>query len=341
MAFAPTALPFDDFRDLVLLAPGPDTAAVDAVRIRDSQLTKPPGALGRLEEIVEWLAAWQGRARPAVQRPLVAVFAANHGIADKGVSAFPKEVTVQMVANFAAGGAAINQLCAAFDIGLKVFELALEVPTPDISETDAFDEAGCAATMAFGMEALAGQPDLVCLGEMGIANTAVASAIYHALYGGTAADWVGAGTGVAGDALAHKAAVVGQAVARIGEARKNPFEVLRRLGGREIAAMAGLIIGARHQKVPVIVDGFVTTAAAAVIHAINPAAIDHCLFAHVSAESAHAKVLAKLGKRPLLDLGMRLGEGTGAAIAANIVRAAAATHAGMATFGEAGVSDKD
>jgi len=332
--------PFDDFRDLVNLLPDPETAAVEAWRARDAQLTKIPGSLGRLEDIAEWLASATGQIPPKVEKPLVAVFAANHGITAKGVSAFPSEVTKQMVANYANGGAAINQICMVSDIGLKVFELALDLPTPDISEEDAFDAQGCAATMAFGMESLAGGVDLLCLGEMGIGNTAVASAIYLALYGGTAAEWVGPGTGVQGAALANKAAVVEQAVLRIG-GEMDPFEILRRLGGREIAAMVGAIIGARHQKVPVVVDGFVTTAAAALVHAMNPRAIDHCLFAHVSAEPAHGKALKAMGKTALLDLGMRLGEGTGAAIAASIVRAAAACHAGMATFAEAGVSNKE
>lgn len=334
---ADSALPFDDFRDLVNLVPGPDLAAVAAVRRRDAELTKPPGALGRLESIVEWLAAWQGRAEPAVNRPLVAVFAANHGVAARGVSAFPTSVTRAMVENFAAGGAAINQICAAQDIGLKVFELALDHPTPDIAETDAFDEAGCAATMAFGMEALAGQPDLLCLGEMGIGNTTVAAALFHALFGGEAADWVGPGTGVAGPAFDNKIAVVAAAVARLDGRTGDALEVLRRLGGREIAAMTGAILAARHQKVPVVIDGFVGTAAAAVLWAANPAALDHCLFGHVSAEPAHARALAHMDKVPLLDLGMRLGEATGAALAAGIVRTAARVHAGMATFAQAGV----
>ena len=334
------ASPFDDFRDLVNLLPDPETAAVEAFWARDAQLTKIPGSLGRLEEIGAKLAAATGQIPPKVEKPLVAVFAANHGITAKGVSAFPSDVTKQMVANYAAGGAAINQICMVSDIGLRVFELALDMPTPDISETDAFDARDCAATMAFGMEALATGTDLLCLGEMGIGNTAVASAIYLALFGGSAEEWVGPGTGVQGEALKNKAAVVAKAVARIG-GEKDPFEILRRLGGREIAAMVGAIIAARHQKVPVVVDGFVTSAAAAIVYAMNPRAIEHCLFAHVSAEPAHRRALAEMGATPLLDLGMRLGEGTGAAIAASIVRAAAATHAGMATFAEAGVSNKD
>jgi nicotinate-nucleotide--dimethylbenzimidazole phosphoribosyltransferase len=336
---AASALPFDDIRRLVDNLPGPDAEAAAAVRARDAVLTKPPGSLGRLEEIAEWVATWQGRSRPAVTRPLVAVFAANHGVTARGVSAYPAAVTRQMVANFAAGGAAINQLCIAQDLGLKVFELALDQPTPDITGADAFDEKACAATIAYGMEAIVGGIDLLCLGEMGIGNTTVAAAIFHALYGGEAADWVGRGTGVDDAGLGRKAEAVHAAVARLGSVR-DPLEVLRRIGGREIAAMLGAILAARMERVPVIVDGFVTTAAAALLHAMKPQAIDHCLFAHRSAEAAHGAVLQRLGKPPLLDLGLRLGEGTGAALAAGLVKAALALHAGMATFDQAGVSDK-
>lgn len=335
-----SASPFDDFRDLVNLVPELDAAAIAAFRERDAQLTKIPGSLGRLEEIAELVAGVTAMKPPKIEKPLVAVFAANHGLTAQGVSAFPAEVTKQMVANYAAGGAAINQICMSSDLGLKVFELALDYPTPDISVVDAFDEAGCAATMAFGMEALAGGTDLLCLGEMGIGNTAVASAIFLAIFGGTAADWVGPGTGVQGEALARKTAVVERVVARL-RGEKDPFEILRRIGGREIAAMAGAILGARHQRVPVVVDGFVTTAAVALVWAMNPAAIEHCIFSHVSAEPAHRRALQAMGAEPLFDLGMRLGEGTGAALAATIVRAACATHAGMATFAEAGVSGKE
>ena len=339
MNSATTGLPFDDIRRLLADLPGPDEDARRAVMARDAVLTKPAGSLGKLEEIARWVAAWQGRAKPAVMRPLVAVFAANHGIAGRGVSAFPQSVTAQMVANFAAGGAAINQICTAYGLGLKVFELALDKPTPDIVQEDAFDEKSCAATIAYGMEAVAGGVDLLCLGEMGIANTTVAAAIYHALYAGEAEDWVGRGTGVDDEGLKRKAEAVRAAVERIGPGCE-PLEVLRRLGGREIAAMVGAIVAARTERVPVIVDGFVTTAAAAILHAFDPRAIDHCLFAHASAEAAHRAVLTRMGKAPLLDLGMRLGEGTGAALAAGIVKAALATHNGMTTFDQAGVAGK-
>lgn len=332
--------PFDDIRALLKAMPAADAAAVDAVRARDAQLTKPAGSLGRLENIVEWLAAWQGAARPHVDSPLVAVFAGNHGVVAQGVSPFPQSVTQAMVANFASGGAAINQICRTFDLGLKVFELALEQPTGDITQGPALDEKGCAATMAFGMEALASGADLLCLGEMGIGNTTVAAAIYHALYGGRPEDWVGRGTGVDDKGLQRKARAVADAVALHREHLGDPLEVLRRLGGREIAAIAGAILAARIQRVPVLLDGFVVCAGAAILQALDPSALDHCMAAHVSAESAHARVLERLGKKPILDLGMRLGEGSGAAMAAGIVRAALACHLGMATFAEAGVADK-
>ena len=180
-----------------------------------------------------------------------------------GVTPFPPSVTAQMVENFAAGGAAINQICVAYDLGLKVFDLALEYPTGDITEEAALSERDCAATMAFGMEAIAGGTDLLCIGEMGIGNTTIAAAINLALYGGTAADWVGPGTGSEGEVLQRKIAAVEKAVALHRDHLSDPLEVLRRLGGREIAAMAGAILAARMQKIPVIIDGYVATCAGA------------------------------------------------------------------------------
>ena len=337
----PATRPFDDIRALLTAMPKPDAAAVAAVKEREAQLTKPAGSLGRLEEITQWLAAWQRSARPHVDEPLVAVFAGNHGVVEQGVSPFPQSVTQAMVANFSAGGAAINQICKTYDLSLRVFELALEQPTGDITREAALDEKGCAATMAFGMEALASQPDLLCLGEMGIGNTTIAAAICHALYGGEAEDWVGRGTGVDDAGLERKAAAVRAAIAHHREHLNDPLEVLRRLGGREIAAMAGAILAARLQNVPVVLDGFVVCSAAAVLHALDPTALDHCVAGHVSAERAHAEALRRIGKAPILDLGMRLGEGTGAALAVAIIRAAVACHNGMATFAEAGVAGKE
>jgi nicotinate-nucleotide--dimethylbenzimidazole phosphoribosyltransferase len=336
-----SGLPFDDIRNLLPLMPEASQEAIAAVRARDAELTKPAGALGRLEEIVEWLAGWQDKAKPVIERPLVAVFAANHGVVAKGVSAYPASVTRSMMENFAAGGAAINQICATFDVGLKVFELALDYPTEDITEAAAMDERAAAATFAFGMEALAGGTDLLAIGEMGIGNTTVAAAVFAGLYGGEAAHWVGRGTGVDDAGLARKIAAVEQAVALHRNHLADPLELMRRLGGREIAAMAGAIMAARLQRVPVLLDGYVATAAAAILHALDPTSIDHVLAAHVSAEGAHADVLGRLGKKPLLDLGMRLGEGSGAALAIGLVKAALACHRDMATFAQAGVAEKE
>jgi nicotinate-nucleotide--dimethylbenzimidazole phosphoribosyltransferase len=333
--------PFAEVLDLLMLVPEGGEEAVDAVRMHDAQLTKPPGSLGRMEELVEWLARWQGKPTPTLDNPMVAIFAANHGVTDQGVSAFPREVTAQMVANFTAGGAAISQICALHELNLRVFELALELPTGDITLAPAMDDKTCAATIAYGMEAIAGRPDCLAIGEMGIGNTTVAAAIFAALYGGSGADWVGRGTGVDDAGLARKADAVNRALAFHRDALADPLAILARLGGREVAAMLGALVAARHQKTPVIVDGFVATAAAAIAHAVNPHAIDHCVFAHVSAESAHAKALEQMGVTPLLDLKMRLGEGSGAALGMVLAKTALHLHTHMATFESAGVSGKD
>ncbi len=335
-----SGLPFDDVRNLFAQLPGPDLAAGEAARARDADLTKPPGSLGRLEEIAIWLSTWQGQHPPKVIRPMVTVFAGNHGVTAQGVSAYPAEVTHQMVANFGTGGAAVNQICKANDIGLKVFELALEIPTGDITVEPAMDEQTCAATIAYGMEAVAGGTDLLCIGEMGIGNTTIAAAVACGLFGGEPSDWVGPGTGVDADGLQRKVDAVQRAIDLNRGHLDDPLEVLRRLGGRELAAMAGAILAARSQRVPVLIDGFVATAAAAVLHVLDPTALDHCLAAHRSAEPAHTRLLDCIGKRPLLDLDMRLGEASGAALAVNLIRTAAEIHAGMATFSEAGVSNK-
>ena len=341
MTIAATGLPFDDIRKLMQDLLAADPAAAAQCKARDAQLTKPPGSLGKLESMAEWVAAWQGNYPPKIARPVVAVFAGNHGVVAQGVAAYPAEVTKQMVLNFQGGGAAVNQICKTFDLGLKVFELALENPTKDITENAAMDEADCAATMAYGMEAIAGGCDLLCIGEMGIGNTTIAAAICHGLYGGRPEDWVGPGTGVDAEGLKRKASAVARAVALHKAHLSDPLEVLRRLGGRELAAMAGAILAARTQRVPVLIDGYVASAAAAVLHAIRPDALDHCLAAHCSAEPAHRILLRKLGKEPILDLGMRLGEASGAALAAGLLKAAVNLHNDMATFASAGVSGKD
>ncbi len=330
----------DEMRRIVSAFPGPDLEAAEATRRRDARLTKPPGALGRLEALAIWLATWQGRHPPAVNHPRVAVFAGNHGVAvARNVSAYPVAVTAQMVQNFIAGGAAVNQLCRAADSDLRVYEMELDRPTADFTLGPAMSEADCARAMAYGMMAVEPGVDLLCLGEMGIGNTTAGAAMALALFGGAATDWTGPGTGVAGDALDRKIAAVAQAVETNRPALTDPFEVLRCLGGAELAAIVGAVMAARMARVPVLLDGFTCTAAAAVLAAIDPGALDHCEIAHCSAEPGHRRLLDRLGRRPILDLGMRLGEASGAALAIPIVKAAAACHAGMATFEEAGVSD--
>jgi nicotinate-nucleotide--dimethylbenzimidazole phosphoribosyltransferase len=286
------------------------------------------------------MATWQGTHPPRLNRPRVAVFAGNHGVAARGVSAVPAEVTAQMVQNFIAGGAAVNQLCTAFDAELRVYEMALEAPTRDFAAGPAMDEGECARAVAYGMMAVEPGIDLLCLGEMGIANTTAASAMCVGLFGGTAADWVGPGTGVAGTALARKVETVAAAAELHFAQKRAPLDVLARVGGFELAAIVGAVLAARLARVPVLLDGFACTVAGAVVAALDPRGLDHCQIAHMSAEPGHRRLLDRLGRKPLLDLGMRLGEASGAALAIGLVRAALACHAGMATFDDAGVAGK-
>ncbi|HKS89935.1 MAG TPA: nicotinate-nucleotide--dimethylbenzimidazole phosphoribosyltransferase [Stellaceae bacterium] len=332
------AASLDEIRALLAHLPDADRDAGAAAAAREAHLTKPAGALGRLEGLAAWLATWQGRHPPRLDHPRTVVFAGNHGVAVRGVSAYPAAVTAQMVQNFVAGGAAVNQLCRAVDADLRVYEMNLDQPTADIVEAPAMNEEECARAVAYGMMAVEPGIDALAVGEMGIANTTVAAALCLALFGGDAGDWTGPGTGVAGAALDHKRQVVAAAVARHKSHAADPLDVLRRLGGLEFAAMAGAILAARMGRVPVVLDGFCAGAAAAVLYAADPRALDHCVAGHVSAEPGHRRLLDRLGKPPLLDLGMRLGEASGATLALSILKAAAACHSGMATFAEAGVS---
>lgn len=326
---------FAEIRARLAAMPGPDAAARDVARVRDGQLTKPPGALGRLEDLAIWYAGWRGSPRPQVARPQVLVFAGNHGIAAQGVSAFPPEVTAQMVGNFEAGGAAINQLSMLAGATLGVHALALDRPTADFTRGPAMTEVEAADAFMAGFDAVDGQADLLVTGEMGIGNTTAAAAIAAAILGGEG--WCGRGTGVDGDGLARKEKAVAAGLAA--NPARGGLEVLAAFGGREIAAMAGAIAGARAARVPVILDGFICGAAALCLRQEAAGALDHCLAGHLSAEGAHGRMLAALGMEPLLSLGLRLGEGSGAALAIQILRGALACHSGMATFAEAGVSD--
>jgi nicotinate-nucleotide--dimethylbenzimidazole phosphoribosyltransferase len=328
-----------EFEEILKSAGGPDLKALGEAKARNGQLTKPPGALGRLENLAIWYAGWRGEAAPKIDAPQVVVFAGNHGVATLGVSAFPVEVTEQMVLNFQRGGAAINQLCQTFGAELDVIALELENPTADFTAGAAMSETEVVAALVVGWEAVNPDADLLVTGEMGIGNTTSAAAICHALFDGEAEDWVGRGTGVDDAGLLLKAQVVREGLAANPEAAKNGLQALRCLGGREVAAMAGAVAAARFYGIPVVIDGFICTAAVACLAVVCEGALDHAVAGHQSQESAHTTALQALGKEPILSLNLRLGEGSGGALAIGIMKAALACHSGMATFAEAGVSE--
>lgn len=315
-----------------------DTMAAEAARERQSQLTKPLGSLGRLEDIAVFLAGWQRRSRPTLVNAKAVIFAGNHGVTVHGVSAFPAEVTAQMVGNFKGGGAAINALASAAGLELKIVALDLDRPTADFTIAPAMTEAECLAALSAGAEAVDADLDLLVVGEMGIGNSTAAAALCLRSFGGSATEWVGPGTGIDQSGIARKISVVEQAVTFHADAPATPFETLRRVGGREIVAIAGAILEARRLRVPVVLDGFISCAALAPIAAACPDITDHCIAGHRSTEPGHGRLLDRLGLTPLLNLDMRLGEGSGAAVAVMVIRSALAAHNGMATFAEAGVS---
>lgn len=337
-----------------------DLEAREAALGRQAELTKPPGSLGRLEEIAIQLAALQGRAQPALEQVRIVIFAADHGVASAGVSAFPQAVTAQMIANMAAGGAAISVLARQIDAALELVNLGTVAPVPahplirqaviaastaNLAEEPAMSAAQLAQALAEGAAALqrarAAGVELFIAGEMGIGNTTAATALTCALLGLPASDLVGPGTGLDRGGVARKRTLIEQALALHRDQLADPIEALARLGGFEIAAMAGAYVACAQQRVPMLIDGFISSAAALVASRICPGAADWMLLAHASAEPGHRAMAEALGLRPLLDLGMRLGEGSGAAAAVPLLRLACDLHAQMATFAEAGVAPKD
>ena len=331
---------FSQLRALCLDLPAGHPAASAAAAAREASLTKPPQSLGRLEDLVAWLAHWQGRAPPRLDRTEVLVFAGNHGVTRQGVSAYPAEVTAQMVANFAAGGAAINQLARTAHAHLRVIPLSLDEPTADFTGAPAMTEPDFIAAVAAGYRAVTPDCDLICLGEMGIGNTTAAAAVAAALFGGGGERWAGRGTGVDDEGLARKRAAIDRALAAHAGVLNDPLKIAAAFGGRELAAILGAVLAARRHRIPVLLDGFVCTAAIAPLAKLRADTLAHALAGHVSAEAGHRILLDELNLKPLLDLNMRLGEASGAAVALLILRAALACHTGMATFAEAGVTDK-
>lgn len=328
------------FRAALTALPMADAAAIAAAKARQMTLTKPAGSLGRLEDLAVFLAGWQGTVRPKLDRARAAIFAGNHGVTVHGISAFPSSVTAQMVANFERGGAAINALSGATGLELDVTALDLDTPTADFTAASAMTETECLAALNAGAASVATGLDLLTVGEMGIGNSTAAAALCARSFGGAVLDWVGPGTGVGAEGVARKIAVIERALAFHAGAPSDAFETLRRVGGREIAAIAGAVLRARQLGVPVVLDGFISSAAIAPLALDSPAITEHCIAGHCSAEPGHARLLARLGLDPILTLGMRLGEGSGAAVAVGILRAALAAHNQMATFAEARVSGK-
>jgi len=316
--------------------PGPDRDARDQVAARAATVLRPAGAFARLDAVAAWLAGWQGTAAPRVERPLVAVFAADHGVAADGVSAYPVEVTSAMVEAIHGGVATITVLAREAGATLELFDVGVGRPTGNIRVADAMNEAEFDAAVADGAAAVESvDADLLVVGEIGIGNTTAAAAVAAAVLGGTAADWVGPGTGVVGDALTHKCDVVQAALDRVGPV--SPLEALRRLGGRELAAMAAAVAAARRRRLPVVLDGFIATAAVAPLAVTRSGSLDHCIAGHCSAEPAHGRLLEVLGLDPLMRLDLRLGEGSGALVAVPIIRMAAAAVVEVATFEEWGL----
>ncbi len=335
-----------------------DRAAEACARERQAQLTKPVGSLGSLEGVAIRFAGWQGCEKPQLLRPVITVFAADHGVADEGVSAFPQAVTAQMVQNFSRGGAAISVLAQRWGAGFDVVNLGTVVAlgalpgvvdspiapaTANFAKVAAMDDGQLAQALEAGRavahRALRQQAQLFIGGEMGIANTTAATAMAAALLDCPVQALVGPGTGVDAQGIAHKARVIEAALALHRDKLTDPLQVLRHLGGFEIAALTGAYIAAAQAGIPSLVDGFITTAAALVACRINPGVREWLQFSHGSAEPGHRRLLEALDAEPLLHLGMRLGEGSGAGVALPLLQSACVLHSEMATFAEAAVAN--
>ncbi|MGH1349428.1 MAG: nicotinate-nucleotide--dimethylbenzimidazole phosphoribosyltransferase [Methyloligellaceae bacterium] len=318
--------------------PVPDEKYRQLAQERQNILTKPPGSLGVLEEISVFLAGWQGTVLPEINKAQALVFAGNHGVCNQGVNPYPQEVTAQMVENFKNGGAAINQLCRENNADLDVVALDLDNPTKDFTQEVAMSETEVLAAMEKGATSVNSSADILLLGEMGIGNSTVAAALSCALFGGPTEKWVGPGTGSDKQGITVKINAINEGLKLHAGLIDDPLKLLCAFGGREQAAIAGAIIAARMLKIPVVLDGFICTAAAAVLSSFDEA-LDHCLVAHQSSEPGHEALLQKIQKSAILNLEMRLGEGSGAALSLGIIRSALACHNGMATFADAGISE--
>jgi nicotinate-nucleotide--dimethylbenzimidazole phosphoribosyltransferase len=316
--------------------PEPDPVAVSAVAGRARRVLRPTGALARLDEIAAWVAGWQRTGSPSVSAPAAVVFAADHGVAAEGVSAYPLEVTAAMVKALAEDVATASVLARHLGVALRTVDVGVGRPTGNIATEPALDREEFTRCLEEGRAAVRTlEADLVVLGEIGIANTTAASAVAASLWGGPVKGWVGRGSGVDDAGMSRKRRVVSAARARAG--RAGPGAVLRQVGGAELAAIAGAVVEARARSTPVILDGFAVTAAASALEAARPGALAHCLAGHRSPEPGHGALLERLALRPLLDLELRLGEGSGALLALPLVRLACVAVTDVATFEEWGL----
>ena len=306
---------------------------------RQSMLTKPMGSLGRLEDLACFIAMWQENERPKSEKAQALVFAGNHGVCDQGINPFPQEITVQMVENFNRGGAAINQLASQNGAKLQVVLLAEGKQTSDITKGPAMSEGECLDAINVGANSVDFDSDILLLGEMGIGNSTISAALCLASFGGQSKDWVGAGTGSDLKGIELKAKVIDLAYSVNALNLGSAFEILCALGGREQAAICGALVAARQYRIPVLLDGFIACSAVAPLSPYE-GIFDHALVAHKSAEPGHMRLLKNMDKVPILDLDMRLGEGTGSAVALAVIKSALACHNGMATFTEAGIGER-
>jgi nicotinate-nucleotide--dimethylbenzimidazole phosphoribosyltransferase len=315
--------------------PGPDLEASAAVRRRAEDILRPAGALARLDTTAEWVAAWQRTSTPSVDRPAALIFAADHGVAAAtSVSAYPTDVTRAMYTAYEQGRSTLSAFARQVGATVRAVDVGIGDPTGDIRHEPALTAERFDRTVATAVAAVDDlDTNLLVLGEMGIGNTTAAAAVAAALAGGEATGWVGRGTGVDDDGLARKLEAVKTAVRRIAGVT-DPIEVLREVGGAELVAMAAAVLEARHRSIPVVLDGYVVTAAALPLALVDPTALDHCVVGHCSAEPGHRMLLERLGKQPLLDLNMRLGEGSGAMAAVPLIAMACAGITEVPTFSE-------
>ena len=321
-------------RDAVATMPACDEVSRDAVTERAANILRPLGALARLDEVAAWVAGWQRTPTPAVHRPSALIFAADHGVTAAGVSKYPTDVTAAMLAAYRAGKSTITAFAKVAGASVAAIDVGVGRPTGDIRYESAMSPERFDEAIAAGRDAVVAlDADLLVLGEMGIGNTTAAAALAAALGGGEVAAWVGRGTGVDDEGLIRKREAVREAVARV-VGVLDPFEVFREVGGAELVAMAAAIVAARHRQLPVLIDGYVVTSAALPLATVAAGALDHCLVGHCSAEPGHRRLLERLGKQPLLDLDMRLGEGSGAMAAVPLVAMACAGITEVPTFGE-------